>query len=268
MKKVRIISICLCIVSLLVFASCGNNIKSDETYRSQYIAAYRGASLALDVSNSPNKLKNMMKRVGFNDNSNRAVAMSAKNDFEDCYTTADDNMLKGTRAFVYFLYLLYNNNVPITQRPIELDCDYIINKTVVQDNNITLLSDIDLINNRIIGNIIGVSAEPDAIRDTDEFYLHIEIDFDFENFTVGDFTLDMIGVIGNDLSFENGVSCICKNGEIYSAGQSDFGSQLDRYVEFIREAYYNPYKSLTENSIKTNKNYSKEYTEAMNKFVN
>ena len=43
MIKVRIISIYLCVVSLFLFVSCGSNIKSDETYREQYVAAYRGA---------------------------------------------------------------------------------------------------------------------------------------------------------------------------------------------------------------------------------
>ena len=120
-------------------------------------------------------------------------------------------MLKGMRAFVYFLYLLYKNRVPITIDPINFDCDYVVNKTVVQDNNITLLSAIDLPNQKVICNIIGTSTEANALRDTDRFYLHAEIDIDFNSLSIGDFSLDMIGIIENGLSFENGISCIYKN---------------------------------------------------------
>ena len=49
MIKVRTISIYLCLVSLLLFVSCGSNIKSDETYRKQYVAAYQGASALNEV---------------------------------------------------------------------------------------------------------------------------------------------------------------------------------------------------------------------------
>ncbi len=265
MKK--IISMCLFVVLLFLFVSCGENVKSDETYRVQYIAAYQGASIALDVSSSPSQNIAMSAKTNIANISDHVITMSAKDDFENCYKSANENMLKGTRGFVYFLYLLYKNKVPITQTPITLDCDYIVNRTVVQDNYITLLSEIDFINNKIIGNIIGVSTESDAIRDTDEFYIHIEIDFDFDSFTVGDFTLDMIGIVGNKLSFENGISCVYKNGKVYSAGKSDFGNKLNEYVDFIEETYYKPYKTLTDNAVKLNKNYSKEYTESMNKFV-
>ena len=142
-----------------------------------------------------------------------------------------------------------------------------MNNQTIQDNSITLLSEIDLINNRIVGNLIGVSMESGAERDTDEFYIHIEIDFDFNSLTIGDFTLDMIGIVGDNLSFENGVSCLYKNGKVYTANKSDFGNKLDEYVEFVEETYYKPYKVLTAKAVKLNKNYSKEYTESMNRFV-
>ena len=266
MKKVRIISICLCVVSLFLFVSCGDNIKSDETYRKQYVAAYQGASIALDRSNNIQQSVTMHIDADMADNFYIAFR-STQDDFENCYKPANENMLKGTRGFVYFLYLLYKNNVPITQNPITLDCDYILNNQTIQDNSITLLSEIDLINNKIVGNVIGVSAESGANRDTDEFYIHIEINFDFNTLTIGDFTLDMIGIVGDNLSFENGVSCLYKNGKVYTANKSDFGDKLDEYVEFVEETYYKPYKVLTAKAVKLNKNYSKEYTESMNRFV-
>lgn len=266
MIKVRIISIYLCVVSLFLFVSCGSNIKSDETYREQYVAAYRGASIALDISNNTQQSVTMLIDAVSADNFYIAF-QSAQDDFENCYKPADESPLKSTRGFVYFLYLLYKNNVPITQAPITLDCDYIMNNQTIQDNSITLLSEIDLINNRIVGNVIGVSAESGANRDTDEFYIHIEIDFDFNSHTIGGFTLDMIGIAGDNLSFENGVSCLYKNGKVYTAYKSDLGNKLDEYVEFVEETYYKPYKGLTAKAVKINKNYSKEYTESMNRFV-
>lgn len=77
----------------------------------------------------------------------------------------------------------------------------------------------------------------------------------------------MIGIAGDNLSFENGVSCLYKNGKVYTPNKSDLGNKLDEYVEFVEETYYKPYKGLTAKVVKLNKNYSKEYTESMNRFI-
>ena len=101
MIKVRIISIYLCVVSLFLFVSCGSNIKSDETYREQYVAAYRGASIALDISNNTQRNVTMLIDAVSADNFYIAF-QSAQDDFENCYKPADERARAASSIFYIF----------------------------------------------------------------------------------------------------------------------------------------------------------------------
>ena len=256
MKRTRAISIFLCIVLVFLCISCKGNISSDETYRNQYVTAYKGTSDALG-------------RTG---NSVYSVNATVREDFRDCYKlSTDSDMVKSMGAFVYFLYLLYKNGVPITQLPIGIDCDYVVDGKVVQDNYVTLLSEVDIGNGKIIGNIIG-EEKSESFKDTGEsvfyiekFYIYVEIDFDFTTLSVSSFIIDMMRIVDGKLSFDfGGLSCIYENGRIYTAMQENFADKLNGYVDFISDNYYYRFSVLAKNSVKADRDYSPEYTESMN----
>ncbi len=250
MKRFRIIIIALCTALLLLSASCGNGGNAD---RETYVTAYKGASdklTAAVTANADNGLK----------------LLSERNDFLSSYEeTNDKSEIKSANAFIYFLYLLYKNtDFPVSDSPTTFDCDYIVDGKVVQDNSVTMLSRVDKKNGKIIGDVIGESVW-EFHTDHDEFYLHIEISFNFDNRTIGDFTSDMLNVKNGKLTSYNKTAFLYKNGKTYILKDNDEINGL--YIKYISENYFDSFTAKLNGSVKLNKNFSDEYTESMNKFV-
>ena len=254
MKKINKILVCLLLLFSLLLVSCDGLFADEDADRSRYIAAYRGASDALESSGETACLFG-------------SSTLSVSDDYADLYKRTDGSMVRSTCAFLYFLYLLYKSNIPILQKPVSFTCDYVVNGEVLQYNDIIMTSKVDLVRKKVVGDILGSCSDTRVARETDFFYLHIEIDFDFDTLTVGDFTLDTVDIVGDQLSLDHGCSCLYRDGRVYIAQAWDLGDRLDEYLDRIESEYYRPYKQLTERAVRLDRNYSEQYTQAMERFV-
>jgi len=253
MKKGHLVILVSCILILLSSTSCINATNTTND-RNTFTVAYKKAS---------DCLKSTVSLAAFTD----TTTFSSRIDFDNYYSeNSDKAMVNSTNAFVYFIYLIYkNSDFPVTNVPVTFDCDYIVDGKIFQDNTVTMLSVADKENGKIIGDVAGVCRTVNQTSETDEFYLHIEIDFDFKRLTVGNFTIDMLGIIDGKLISKNKSACIYKNDRVYMLNGPE---TIDEdYVEFVDTNYYAPYLKQMENKIVVEKNFSDEYTESMNRFV-
>lgn len=262
MKLKKLLVLVFCLFPLFLFASCGSFVGSNEFYRKQYITAYKSVSDAIgEVQKNPVSVR---KNVKTYDASAFSVKNYQENKYRDCYKLTNNNIINGVRAFAYFFYLLYKNNLPITQVPVTIDCDYKLLLETIQDNTVTIFSTVDLKAGKIMCDVIGISAEKNALRDTDEFYLHLDIDFDFGSRKIGGFSIEMVGIVGEELSLNNGFSCFYEDGKMYLADSWSFGDRANDYISELKSQYYLPYLELSKKAVRAKRDYSPEYIKAMN----
>ena len=124
MKK-RILGV-LAITGVIALASCNNGLKVDSTDRKAYVEVLNKCSEKLQEKSETN------------------LQSSVSMDYFELEGTSNNNYYEATGAYVYFLNLLYQNeNYKVTEDAVKIDCDYVKDSTVIQDNTMSVLGKLD-----------------------------------------------------------------------------------------------------------------------------
>lgn len=176
------------------------------------------------------------------------------------YVQVDDySTVRSTGAFVYFLKECYNNkNFVLSEKPVELTCSYASEAWGEQQCTITMLSTCDKESGKITGELyVKETFNGTQIPDG---YILVDIDYDFENNALGDFSLSMSewdasSAAGYYDSYEY------RSGKLYRLSSEDQEAVADFIGEQSRHKA--AYAEKMKDKIVLDADFTDEYTKSM-----
>lgn len=228
-------------ISLFGCDSNGDNPKEEESQRELYKEVYGNISDFLLESEN----WNIKQKLSF-----------VESDFKE--TTHYDN-IKNAGKFFYFASLLYkNNNFPIIDKPVEFKCDY-DGDMFTQKNTMAYMGTLDRTAGNVKAVFYGTTVNSRAAAD-DILFLHIDVNYNFTTNTVESYELYLYFVRDGD---QNTVS-----GEIYLDGvMKSTNENVSQETKDIVMNYYNSFLVDCEDVYKNDLDFSSEYKETMEKYM-
>ncbi len=208
----------------------GNIQLSDEEKRATYTKAYE-------------QVANSMAPVSINLTSNKITDANCSLKIENDNAREDKvlNNDQGTRAYVYLLHLLYENeNFPITDSIVKYTCNDIPGKPSYQNYEMNQLSSLDIENNKITSQLYATSYDSPTSYDFYYGYIYLDIDYNFKTNTMESF--DIIFKTVKDNNPQIALVERYENGIMY-----EFYDYMDSVKEMVSEITDKPYSEFISN---------------------
>ena len=224
MKK-RILGV-LAITGVIALASCNNEQKVDSTDRKAYVEVLNKCSEKLQEKSETN------------------LQSSVSMDYFELEGTSNNNYYEATGAYVYFLNLLYQNeNYKVTEDAVKIDCDYVKDSNVIQDNTMSILGKLDkekgIVNFELYGT--SVMASGNGTSTDSFFYLVLDIQYDFSESVLKDFDLYFTEVNKDAELDSNTISAFRYfEGKKYTGITTEENRKV--FLDFINDNYWSLHK--------------------------